>query len=112
MLRRHFAPASALWNVPAGVDVFNRTGERTIAEQYADEGIELVRADTDRINGAAELSRRLGEPRAGLAPALYIFNHCQRLIECLPMLQHDPRRPEDVLKTDIDEDEQGGDRQL
>ena len=109
MLRRHFAPASALWNVPAGVDVFNRSGERTIAEQYADEGIELVRADTDRINGAAELTRRLGEPRAGLAPSLYIFNHCQRLIECLPALQHDPRRPEDVLKVDVDEDGQGGD---
>jgi len=30
------------------------------------------------------------------------------LIECLPSLQHDPNRPEDVLKVDVDEDGVGG----
>jgi hypothetical protein len=25
-------------------------------------------------------------------------------VECLPSLQHDPNRPEDVLKVDADED--------
>ena len=30
-------------------------------------------------------------------------------IECLPSLQHDPNRPEDVLKVDADEDGVGGD---
>ena len=28
---------------------------------------------------------------------------------CLPTLQHDPNRPEDVLKVDADEDGIGGD---
>jgi hypothetical protein len=28
---------------------------------------------------------------------------------CLPALQHDPNRPEDVLKVDADEDGNGGD---
>ena len=32
-----------------------------------------------------------------------------RLLECLPTLQHDPNRPEDVLKVDADEDGVGGD---
>ena len=32
-----------------------------------------------------------------------------RLIECLPALQHDPARPEDVLKVDPDDDCIGGD---
>ncbi len=32
-----------------------------------------------------------------------------RLIERLPALQHDPNRPEDVLKVDADEDGVGGD---
>ena len=32
-----------------------------------------------------------------------------RLAECLPSLQHDPNRPEDVLKVDADEDGVGGD---
>jgi hypothetical protein len=34
---------------------------------------------------------------------------CGRLIETLPALQHDPNRPEDVLKVDCDEDGTGGD---
>ena len=32
-----------------------------------------------------------------------------RLVETLPALQHDPHRPEDVLKVDADEDGVGGD---
>ena len=31
------------------------------------------------------------------------------MIETLPALQHDPNRPEDVLKVDADEDGVGGD---
>ncbi len=30
------------------------------------------------------------------------------MVECLPTLQHDPNRPEDVLKADADEDGIGG----
>ena len=33
----------------------------------------------------------------------------KRLIETLPALQHDPNRPEDVLKVDADEEGVGGD---
>jgi len=33
---------------------------------------------------------------------------CCRLIKTLPSLQHDPNRPEDVLKVDADEDRVGG----
>ena len=33
----------------------------------------------------------------------------RRLLEGLPSLQHDPNRPEDVLKVDEDEDGNGGD---
>jgi len=42
-------------------------------------------------------------------PRLFIHERCARLIECLPSLQHDPNRPEDVLKVDADEDGNGGD---
>jgi hypothetical protein len=31
------------------------------------------------------------------------------VVETLPALQHDPNRPEDVLKVDADEDGGGGD---
>ena len=33
---------------------------------------------------------------------------CGRPVETLPALQHDPNRPEDVLKVDADEDGVGG----
>jgi hypothetical protein len=34
---------------------------------------------------------------------------CGRLVETLASLQHDPNRPEDVVKVDVDEDGVGGD---
>ncbi len=38
-----------------------------------------------------------------------IHRRCGRLLECLPSLQHDPHRQEDVLKVDADEVGVGGD---
>ena len=37
------------------------------------------------------------------------FNTCRRLIETMPLMQQDPKRPEDVLKVDVDEEGRGGD---
>ena len=94
----------------AGADVFSRQSDgTTIAGQYGREGITLWPANMDRINGWAEVLQRLGEPEAGIAPKLFIHQRCGRLIETLPALQHDPNRPEDVLKVDADEDGIGGD---
>jgi len=77
----------------------------------------------DRVNGWAEVMQGFGEvaPNLGVAsnfdlasdggipPKLFIHARCARLIETLPALQHDPHRPEDVLKVDADEDGVGGD---
>lgn len=95
----------------AGADCFgDEDGENpTIAQKYRRYGIKLTPADTDRVNGWAELQARLGDPDQGIAPTWFISEECPRLIECLPLLQHDPRRPEDVLKWDIDENGEGGD---
>jgi hypothetical protein len=99
----------------AGADVFSRQSDgTTIAQQYAKHGITLRCANTDRVNGWAEVLQGFGEPNVGLAeggvrPTLFIHARCRRLIETLPALQHDPNRPEDVLKVDADEDGNGGD---
>ena len=45
----------------------------------------------------------------GMTPRLFIHQRCQRLLGSLPDLQHDPNRPEDVLKVDCDEQGAGGD---
>jgi phage terminase large subunit len=99
-----------LRRIVAGADVFSRQSDgTTVAGQYQDLGLPLRCANTDRINGWAELLQRLGDPEGNITPTLYIHKRCGRLIETLPTLQHDPNRPEDVLKVDADEDGVGGD---
>ena len=80
-----------------------------MASQYARLGIALRCANTERVSGWAEVLHRLGDPANGVPPRLFIHERCARLVECLPSLQHDPNRPEDVLKVDADEDGVGGD---
>jgi hypothetical protein len=63
----------------------------------------------DRVNGWAEILTRFGDVEAGIRPTLFIHKRCGRLLETLPSLQHDPNRPEDVLKNDCDDDGIGGD---
>ena len=94
----------------AGADVFSRQSDgTTIAAQYAREGISLKPANMDRINGWAEVLQGFGDPEGGIRAKLFIHRRCGRLVETLPTLQHDPNRPEDVLKVDADEDGVGGD---
>jgi len=69
-----------------------------IADRYKKVGVHFQRATINRINGWAEMMDRLGDPINGAAPKWQIFNTCTHLIECIPMLQHDPNRAEDVIK--------------
>jgi hypothetical protein len=110
MLTRHGLTAERLRRLVAGADVFSRQSDgTTIAAQYERHGLKLRVANTDRVNGWAEVLQKLGDVEAGIAPRLFIHRRCGRLIETLPALQHDPHRPEDVLKVDADEDGNGGD---
>jgi len=94
----------------AGADVFSRQGDGlTVAQQYSRHGITLTAASMDRLNGWAAVQQGLGDAENGIRPTLFIHSRCRRLIETLPALQHDPSRPEDVLKVDADEDGVGGD---
>ena len=110
MLRRHGLRDDDLARFVAGADVFSsHPGGTTIAKQYQELGFTLQKANTDRINGWAEVRRRLGDADSGVKPRLFIHARCARLIDTLPALQHDPARPEDVLKADMDEEGTGGD---
>lgn len=100
-------------NIPrcvAGPDVFaNRGTTKTIAEQYAELGMPLTAAQNDRINGAAKLLQMMGDEEQEIEQKVFISEKCPGLIECIPSLEHDPHRPEDVLKVDTDDDGNGGD---
>jgi hypothetical protein len=50
-----------------------------------------------------------GRPENPIPARLKITRDCERLIERIPALQHNPNKPEDVLKWDVDEEGAGGD---
>lgn len=98
---------SRIW---AGADVFGSQSDgTTVAMQYSRSGIRLSQAYQDRVNGWAEILSRLGDVDAGVRPTLFIHKRCARLLESIATLQHDPSRPEDVLKVDTDAGGVGGD---
>lgn len=110
MLSRHGVEPYRLSAFVAGSDVFARKQNGgTVADDYRSHGFTLRPANDDRINGAAEILRRLGDADAGIPATLFVTDRCVRLIDCLPAMEHDPHRPEDVLKTDTDDNGLGGD---
>ena len=112
MLAKHGVDVKRLRSFEAGHDCFSQKGDsdgKTIADQYQEHGIRLTPANIDRISGAARFLELLGDKEHSIEARLKIFPVCEKLIECLPILQHDPNRPEDVLKVDIDDDGMGGD---
>lgn len=92
-----------------GSDAFRTESDgECVADDYKRLGWRLEPATMGRVRGAVEILRRLGEPPE-IRPSLYISSACPGLIAQLPMMMHDPKRPEDVLKVNADEDGFGGD---
>jgi len=115
MIKRNGLQITDLMNFVAGHDCFASRGSEsgmTIADEYASFGIYLQRANVDRIAGASRIMTMLGDidrKDDPIQPTVSISRKCIRLVECLPLMEHDPKRPEDVLKVDTDEDGNGGD---
>lgn len=110
LLQRHHLTPEQLDGFVAGADVFSpKQNGGTVAGDYAQYGIVFAMANDDRLQGAAEWLRRLGDVEAGIQPTVFVSRRCARLIECLPSLEHNPYRAEDVLKVDTDDDGLGGD---
>lgn len=93
-----------------GRDAYAKDKEgRTVVDSYMEDGWYPTPANMARVQGAVEVLRRLGDKPAGIVPTMYIYRNCVRLIETLPRMEHDPHRPEDVLKVHTDEEGIGGD---
>lgn len=65
-------------------------------ETFAASGLPLVIVSNARIAGWANVHEWLRPGPDGKPPRLRIFNTCKELIECLPLLQHDEKNPDDV----------------
>jgi hypothetical protein len=87
----------------SGHDIWIKKGGPSIAEdmEFIDfekkvrSKIVFHHAVIDRINGHSQVrSRLVGDERGA---GVLIFNTCVNLIRTLPVLQHDPKKPEDIL---------------
>jgi hypothetical protein len=103
-------PRHSLARFIAGGDLFSTQFDgSTLASVFSSLGVTLRPANTNRVQGWAEILVRLGDPDAGIKPTLFIHKRCRHLLDCLPFLQHDPDHPADVLKTNTNEEGLGGD---
>ena len=79
-------------------DLWSRGQEsgKSRALLFADAGVLLTRVSRDRAAGFAAIDAWL-DPRGNGQPTLTVFANCTELIRCLPLLQVDPDKPDDVL---------------
>jgi len=71
------------------------------AEMFANNGLPLTPVKNGREDGWMNLLNWLHLVPDGtgeLKPRLFIFENCKELIRCLPLLQHDDKKPDDVAK--------------
>ena len=74
------------------------TDGRSAAEVYESEGVPLVKATNDRVNGWRVMRERIKGPK----PLLLIFSTCVDTIRTIPEMIHDDKNPED-LNTDMED---------
>jgi hypothetical protein len=87
------------WGV-ADPSIFRQDGGPSIGERMRQAGIFWRPADNTRVGKAGALGgwdqmrARIGGGADG--PMLYVFSTCRDFIRTVPVLQHDPGRPEDL----------------
>lgn len=91
------------WDCWAKKAVLQTGTTPTIAEEFLKHEIILQRAKIDRIQGASQVRNYLAwqdRPDQRNKPRFYIFENCPLAFDALTRMEHDPDRPEDVLKVD------------
>lgn len=87
-----------IYQVLAPPDLWNRSQEtgKSKALIFAESGLTLSKSNNDREAGWLAVKELLKEDEHGRV-RLHIFSNCTELIDHLPELQRDPRRPTDTL---------------
>ena len=82
-------------------DLWNARQEtgRSVADIFAEHGVYLTKTSNERVDGWMAVKEWL-KPRAcedgEKRPRLRFFPNCRNIIRCLPLLQYDEKRPNDV----------------
>lgn len=92
------------WLAPP--DLWNRRNDtgRSVAEIFMEQEIPLVKVDNDRINGWQDVhewlkprdSRDIITGNKTRIAGLRFFRNCRNAIRCIPMVQYDAHKPNDV----------------
>lgn len=93
---------------------------KSVAESYAAEGFQFSPAIIERVIGWAQVRAYLQHKEIQLnedgqetwvekPPRFRVFRSCARSIETIPVMIHDKRNSEDMLKVDANEKGEGGD---
>lgn len=91
IVRRYYADPS-MW-AKQTAEIITST-----ADEYAQEGVYLTKADNHRLNGKRKIDRVLSDLPDG-KPELMVFESCVNLIRTLPSLPYDTLHVEDVDTT-------------
>ena len=70
-------------------------GGETIADTFIMNGVPIIKADNDRMNGWMRVRENLAVAPDG-RPYVQIFSTCRNLIRTLPLLSYDKHDHEDV----------------
>ena len=90
-------PNERIYATLAPPDLWQRSQEsgRSKALLFSEYGVDFTKTPNNRETGWLALKELLRVGRSG-KPRLQIFRTCTRLIQCLPELQYDPKKPNDV----------------
>lgn len=109
MLDRYGLDLGSLSKMVAGPDIWAKREDKCIADTYADNGFQWEPAQNDRIQGAGAILDGFGDEASESEPTLFVTERCPMFLEQVAYMEHDPKRPDDVLKVDVDENGEGGD---
>jgi phage terminase large subunit len=105
-------PEVTKWPIYAGHDCWSkgRDGSKAVVEVFQNAGLNMVRANINRKQGAMFMRMLLDwemnkEKVLVKKPKLYIMENCWRTIKCVPFLIVNDKDPEDVLKINATEDD-------
>lgn len=101
------AAHEALSRTPAGEDIYinlappdmwGRTADqgRSKADLFYEAGYQITKSSNDREAGWLAIKELLKHDGDDHPPRLRIFETCRELIKCLPALQYDEKKPNDV----------------
>lgn len=101
---KEYSEGESIYDYIAPPDLWNRRNDtgRSVAEIFGENGIYLTKANNDRVNGWMDMKEWLKplklktDDGESVVARLRFFNTCRNLISNLPLLQFDPKRPNDA----------------